>query len=143
MAIHGRIEAADGQPFQATWLVSAPWAHPLWHSYAFLLYDLTTPLEKPSFKKREDVTHEMLVYAMHPDRKPHVASDMKDWNLDGCCLRPANHGYQFAAPSHEAAHTRIAALVEMIEGQRLSPDTDFRRDWDSLFADAETLLVNG
>lgn len=144
MADHSIAPRAQGQAFSAAWIVRAPWAHTIWHSYAVHLVDLTTDMgDKPAVKYREDVTHEVSVWALDPDpdNQPVVRPALKDWDVGRCMLQPANYGYQFVAESDEAALARISEVVLMIETAVLSPDTDFRRDWDRLFADAQTLLV--
>lgn len=122
--------------FGKTWIVEAGWAHPVWHSYVVFLYDLTTEipgLPTPAIYK-EGVTHELMVYALDPaqpiDPPIHI-------------LQPANHGYQFAADSNEAATARVVSILELIETMRLSPDTDFRSAWDTLFLDGVSLHMKG
>lgn len=140
------LAASAGTAYSACWIVHAPWAHPIWHSYAIHLVDLNTDIEgKPAQKLREDVTHEMTLWALDPDpnKQPVIGESLKDWDLNGCMLQPANYGYQFVADSDEAARNRIQALVDKIEKRLLSPDTDFRWDWDRVFKDAQTLLVRG
>lgn len=131
-----RQEPVDGVPFGATWLVSAPWAHLAWNDYGVFLCDLDTPTATPVTKYREDVTHEVTVWALNPDGEHKTGPNPKDWSLD--MLQPANHGYQFAARSNDEAFDRIAGLVKAIENRQLSPDTDFRSTWDELFRDGVT-----
>lgn len=121
--------------FGRTWIVNAPWAHPLWSSYAFFLYDLTTEIkgEEPVIYL-PGASHELLVYALDPKFKDDTPFHR---------LHPANHGYQFKAESNEAAEARIVAILEEIEAKRLSPDTDFRTMWDVRFADGVSLLNRG
>ena len=119
--------ATDPQQFAVRWDIEAPWAHPFWNSYLVSLCDLTTETGEPPVKYRPDVTHEVIVWALDPET--------------GKLLQPPNHGYQFVAPSNEAARERITALVAQIEARQLSPDTDFSKAWDVLFADGVTLRV--
>lgn len=120
--------------FHRTWIIQAKWAHPLWHSYAVLLYDLTTPGQSEPVIYLDGATHEVMVFAMDPD---HPAEPPLKF------LRPANHGYQFIAASDEAAVERVVALLEEIDGRKLSPDTDFRYMWDDRFCDGATLHMRG
>lgn len=143
MTVHNSQPRAEGRPFGATWVVTAAWAHPVWHSYIITLYDLTTVLPAPHPPAKlhaEGVTHEVGVWALDPSKPvPTVL------NVDGTSdhpvkpLTPANHLYQFTAESDEAAEARIAELVKDIERGRLSPDTDFTSAWDQVFADGVTL----
>ena len=126
------IHERKGPHYARTWVVSAPWAHPLWATYAFLLYDLTTPIPgaPAAILYRPDVTHEFLVHALDPAHPPMPPTH---W------LQPANMGYQFTAASNEEAANRIIRLIEEVEARRLSPDTDFRSMWDRIFSDGERL----
>jgi hypothetical protein len=128
------------QPFNRTWIINAPWAHPVWSQYALLLYDLTTPMDDlpPPILYREGDTHEFLLYAMDPDVPVKPGKEPpKDTEMQ--LLGPANHGYQFKADSDAAAEQRMDEVVEAIEQGVLHPDTDFRKDWDEIFKDAYSL----
>ena len=57
-----------------------------------------------------------------------------DWHYDQSMLQPPNQLLQFRADSDDAACARVSAVVELIEARRLSPDSDARKEWDSLFA---------
>lgn len=122
--------------FGMSWIVFAPWAHPVWHSYVVLLYDLTTeiPDQPAPVLYLDGATHELMVFALDPSHpaEPPVHT-----------LAPANHGYQFRADSNEAARDRVVALLEMIAAGTLSPDTDYRLSWDARFADGVSLLQAG
>ncbi len=138
-----RVERTETTPFNAVWSVKAPWAHPLWHSYVTFLYDLTTPVPKrdaaggPVFHM-EGATHEFLLYALDPDQPvPEITDDPETWRFHR--LQPANHGYQFIAESDDAAFKRLDELMVAINRGTLSPDTDFTRAWDKIFADGVTL----
>ncbi|NTD85443.1 hypothetical protein [Agrobacterium tumefaciens] len=122
--------------FGKTWIVNARWAHPIWHSYAVLLYDLTTNIPgapTPAIYK-DGVTHELMIYALDPDFPDDPPTHM---------LSPANYGYQFYAETDQAAEARIVSILRLIEAMQLSPDTDFRSAWDSLFLDGVTLHMKG
>lgn len=108
-----------------------------------MLMDLTTDMGTPAIKYRDDVTHEMQVWALHPDIDVNVDGPLGSWTWNGALLMPANYGYQFAAEDDDSAYNRIRGIVQMIMSRQLSPDTDFRRRWDRLFSDGETLLERG
>lgn len=122
-------------PFNAMWVVQAAWAHPLWHEYAILLVDLTTPTAEPPVLRSPKATHEIQVWALDPEH-PFNPEDKAFHPLS-----PANFAYQFTADSDEAAEKRVAAIAGLIEAGKLSPDTDFRRVWDNMFADGWTLRM--
>jgi hypothetical protein len=127
--------ATPSTPYSAVWYVDAPWAHPLWRQYALFLVDLTTETGTPPLLYAQGVTHEVDVWAVDP-KLP--VTDIDDRNT-AHLLTPQNHGYQFRAESDAAAEARIADLVRRIELRDLSPDTDFIRTWDAIFADGASL----
>ena len=129
-------DASPGHAWGITWVVFAPWAHPLWNQYAVLLYDLTTEMSKPPFIYMVGATHEVLVYAVDPQKQ--ILSDMPD-SMFEAFLRPPNMGYQFKAESNDEAAHRIRELVMSIVNGTLSPDTDFRVVWNGLFLDGVSL----
>ena len=127
----------------ATWIISAPWAHPFWDNYAILCIDLTTPSQPPPRLYREDVTHEVQVYALNRASELPSQESLKDFVLDGrlyeALLHPANHIYQFVAAGDDQAYERVLSLIWAIEAKELSPDTDFISRWDQIFADGISL----
>lgn len=132
--------AAEGRPFGAQWVLTVPWAHPLWSQYWVALYDLTTKHADGTVPMivRPGMTHEMMVWAIDPD-KPVTTWEGRP---DGCLLTPPNHGYQFKAESDEAATARIAGYIDAIDKQQLSPDTDWRGVWNEMFQDGASLHWN-
>jgi hypothetical protein len=125
------------RPFNATWIVDAPWAHPLWNQYAILLFDLTTPTTEKPYIFMPKATHEVQVWAIDPDQ--HI-DRLDNTNLYGKLLRPVNHVYQFRAGSDELALSRCSILRHAIAMKQLNPDTDGRRQWDLLFRDGKPAL---
>ena len=132
--------AAPGVPFAALWFVSAPWAHLVWDDYVLSLCDVPLKTGTEPIRYREDVTHELIVWAV--DQRVDVfigSSDPADWELTGALLQPANHCYQFGADTDQVAFDRVNELVELIERRRLSPDTDSTAVWDCIFMDGISL----
>lgn len=130
-----------------TWMLYAPWAHPIFKHYAVMLVDLYTPTPQPPTLFAPDMKYEVLVYCLDPQFSqmyPHgevagsmvqeLTSDIGQTPL----LSPPNHVYQFFAPTDDAAVDRIKSIADMIDQQRLSPDTDFVRAWDEIFADGKS-----
>lgn len=130
--------AVEGKPFGATWLITAPWAHPAWSQYALVLIDLTTPSDQPPVIFLDGATHELLLFALNPSHPATSAQTMVEHGPFHP-LSPPNHGYQFKADSDAAAVTRLQKIVDDIEGRCLSPDSDFRAAWDAMFRDAHSL----
>ena len=137
------VPSSHHQAMTAAWLIHAPWAHPAWDTYMIMVTDLTTPMKTEAKLKRDDVTHEMIVFAMNPEKEiPHLDELFATGEAMSYTLSPANHGYQFTAASDEAANNRIQGLVDNIVERTLSPDTDFRAMWDRIFSDGVSLRVS-
>src|ERR1700674_3928364 len=68
----------------AAWIVHAPWAHPLWHSYHLTLSSLApTPGIREAVLYVPGASHELMVWACDPDH-PLLVDDRVYW------LTPAN-----------------------------------------------------
>lgn len=124
----------DGPPASTTvasWIVEAPWAHPAWHSYMIACVHLRdTPGMDPPKIYRQGATHEIFVIALNPRHKRAIDDYAK-------MLTPVNFAAQFVqAGGDESARDRIAATVREILDGKLSPDTDFRRQWVARFGDS-------
>jgi hypothetical protein len=116
----------------ASWLVEAPWAHPMWHSYWICLLHLRpTPDGRPTKFYVDGATHELWLYALDPDQPRQTMLDTGQFKL----LLPTNFAAQFIEPDDEAAKARVAETVRLICIGTLSPDTDFIRQWAALFGD--------
>jgi hypothetical protein len=127
--------ARDGRDHAgvAGWLIEAPWAHPFWHSYRLSLIHLR-PMEglAEPIIYLEGATHEIVLYALNPEtpREPALLS-----TGDVAVLDPPNFVAQMIMGSDDAAADKVGAAVDMICQGRLSPDTDFRSQWITLFGD--------
>lgn len=127
-----------GAPFNACWVINAPWAHPLWPQYALCLYDLTTDLgeDNAPVVHQAGATHEFMLFALDPDA-PQKRGE-RPAKLQR--LEPANLGFQFKADSDQVAVERLQGVVDRIVAGKVSPDTDFRSMWNEyLFSDAYPL----
>jgi hypothetical protein len=112
----------------ASWILSAPYAHPIWHSYtigAVSLRDL--PGVPPARIHLAGATHEVMVYALNPDFRRAV-------NAPAHLLQPSNFHGQWIAESDAGATRFIEETVQLVIDGRLSPDTDFRRNWIARFS---------
>ncbi len=134
-AIRRRLPTGHQDAAVAVWLVEAPWAHPVWHSYSVSLIHLR-PLPGLSEPTRylALATHELIVSALDPD------GDRDRLLAEGCgphCrwLLPANFAAQMVEVSDELASARVRDAVERICRGTLSPDTDFTAQWVALFGD--------
>lgn len=117
------------------WMVEAPWAHPVWHSYSIILIHLREMPDKRVTKKYfQEATHEMWIHALNPDENLNALVDTGV--PKGVLLLPINFGAQIAAASDEEAAARIKTSVEEILAGTLSPDTDFRQMWVDRYGDS-------
>jgi hypothetical protein len=116
----------------AGWIIEAAWAHPFWHSYWLQVVHLRPmPDDRPTKIYLEGATHELWLYALNPE-KPRQAM------LDGgqvYWLDPINFAAQLIERSDADAMQHAEEAVHAICDGNLSPDTDFRAVWVSLFGD--------
>lgn len=111
----------------ASWLVRAPWANIMWHSYALHLIHLRpVPGLAPPKIYLPDATHEMMLFALDPK-----------WELSTLeyppHLFPINFAAQFIEPTDAQAQERCEkCIIEIVNGQ-LSPDTDYIQHWRHRF----------
>lgn len=129
MQKYGEYELPTHDVFAKAWWVVAEWAHPFWDNYMLIVFDLTT--KRPDEEVRlfkSDVTHEVHVVSLDPKQEDFKKFPPKP-------LVPLNYAYQFKADSNDAAAERVLKLVTDIAGGLLSPDTDYRQVWDSMFVD--------
>jgi hypothetical protein len=109
------------------WIVSAPWAHPAWHSYAIGVIHLRTIVGvAPAKRYHSDATHEVMVAALDPEKPIELDKQV-------AFLTPMNYMEQFKAESDEAALKHVEQAVQDICDGKLSPDTDFKLDWLARF----------
>lgn len=113
------------------WIIEAPWAHPIWHSYLLALMHL-----RPMADRRKTliyqigVTHEVHLCALNPEhpRQP-VMEGQEPWRW----LEPINFAAQITEPDDAAARARVRRAVEEICGGVLNPDTDYLHQWVQRF----------
>lgn len=106
------------------WLLHCPGAHPLWSWYGVSACSLADyPGMSPALKRSPDMTHELQVFALHPDWKPD-----DDWfqAIGRHWLQPINLAEQVVLPSDDHARELLTLLVRSFCDGLLSPDTDFR-----------------
>jgi hypothetical protein len=117
----------------AEWVVHASWSHPIWPFVSVMLIHLRDiPGMPPPFIKLPGATHEVMVFAMDPDKyPPHLDTDYPV----GRFLSPGNFTGQFIADSDQAAIERIEFTIHEICAGQLNPDTDGVRGWIERFGD--------
>jgi hypothetical protein len=116
----------------AHWIIEAPWAHPVWHSYSLVLIHLRPMRDhRRTMIYLDDATHELWLYAINPDsdRNKMLATGI----VDADWLQPKNYADQFIEISDELAQGRIKQTIHQICDGKLSPDTDYQSDWVRLF----------
>lgn len=117
----------DVQATIESWIVSAVYAHPFWSHYMVTCIHLRDiDGTKPANKVFDEATHEVLVVALDPE-KPYPL------NAAPNIMKPINYAGQWIALNDEEARATVEDCVKGIINGTLSPDTDFRSQWDALF----------
>lgn len=116
----------------AAWVIKAPWAHPVWHSYFLAAWHLRIDPEVGAPKiYLSGATHEVYLCALDP--KIECVRDDHDCPAKAW-LQPANFGAQWVSRSDEEAAAKIERHVkEIVLYGTLSPDTDFLQFWIARF----------
>lgn len=119
----------------ALWIIEAPMTHPFWHSYVISLVHLRPiPVAHETLIYLDGATHEIVLSALNPDVDRNDLFTGKI-NPVAASLRPSNFAAQLIEESDESAMARVRNAVQAVCDGRLSPDTDFIRDWVAIFGD--------
>lgn len=122
---------ADQDGTLAHWIVEAPEAHPLWHSYSIVLVHLRPMADgRKTLIYLDDATHEIWLMAIDPKAN---RNRMLTKVVPAPWLEPKNFAAQFIEASDDLARERVQRAVTMICVGALNPDTDFNRHWEALF----------
>lgn len=120
----------------AMWIVEAPWAHPVGHSYAVILVHLRDmPDGRKTLRCNPLGTHEIWVWALDPEADRNGMLDNPNTGVQSFALHPINYAGQFVEVEDSLAIERVRASVQAICDGKLSPDTDARWDWAKLYGD--------
>jgi hypothetical protein len=115
------------------YVVECPSAHPAWHSYVMFVMDLAPrPGLKDAVRYLPDATHEFHIWALSPDMPRQPIIDAGEWISSA--LRPMNFAAQVCMSQLEVEAKLVASVADVIHG-RMSPDTDFYRDWARMWGD--------
>lgn len=124
---------SDEDATVAMWMIEAPWAHPVWHSYGLILVHLR-PLRVPDRPRfyLPGATHELWLHALNPEDARQGVFETGQMAF----LHPLNYAVQLIRDSDEAAALDIEtrAVRPILDGT-LSPDTDFIAAWEVRFGD--------
>lgn len=125
-----RRKSTSAAALVRAWVIEAPWAHPCWHSY---LISCVTLAALPGYPAPRvylpGATHEFIIAALDPEYPVILPGPFRE-------MMPLNFAAQFIAESDADAAERVQKrAVELIVGGRLSPDTDFLREWARLWGD--------
>lgn len=117
----------------AEWIIEAPWAHPIWHSYGLTLIHLRP---YPGLKGKTvfhlvDATHELWLDSLAADASRQEMIETGDLKR----MSPSNFAAQFIAHDDAAAEARIREAAEAVIAGRLHPDSDYRAMWAARFGD--------
>lgn len=141
---HGRWWRVDYEKFVAAqpkrnpddstvsvFLIEAPYAHPIWHSYMLCAIHLRPIEGRPEpLINLPGATHEMFLYALNPGekREPFIVG------ADGPrILQPANFAAQLICDSDDAATALMLKTAQDIADGTLNPDTDYIKFWAQRF----------
>ena len=130
--LHGtaeRIALGDGPQWAETlcsWLLTAPWAHPLWSQYDLIVVRLRDgmPGFPPPKRQFDGATHELLVIALNPEYGPFTPASLRKFADKGSLplLTPVNIAEQVEATDDEAAELAELAARSVVNAQ-LNPET--------------------
>lgn len=110
------------------WIASAAYAHPMWSHYVVMCVALREVPGVPKAKVNlEAATHEIMVFALDPDRKPAIDDFPR-------VLQPVNFVGQFVEADDLSAAMRVQQAVQDVIDGKLNPDTDYRRMWVERFS---------
>lgn len=113
----------------ASWVIFAPYAHPLWSYYALATISLRdVEGVEPAIIYNEEATHEIMIVALNPDNEPTV-NDFLHY------LSPLNYVGQWKEESDESALATTEQTVRDVVNGILNPDTDAIRQWVTRFGD--------
>lgn len=117
------------------WIVEAPWAHPLWHSYAISLAHMRhVEGLQDNHVYLEGATHEIYVFALDPNADLEKIISGEEFS-GPALLHPMNFAAQFIANDDEEAQARVYKSIKEIIDGKLSPDTDFISMWVQRYGD--------
>lgn len=131
----------DGSAVVAGWILHAPTAHPFWSWYSACVIHLRGgPGLGPATKRAPEMTHELLVAALHPDHPP-VIKGFDPTQLHP--LRPPNHVIQFTIDTDAQASQLLELAMRACVNGRISPDSDWRAAWETVVPQTARCIRDG
>lgn len=126
----------------AAWFLSCPRQSPAWEHYLLKVLHLR-PIEggRPVNLAREGATHEVLLVALDPDRKP-VPHDAQTW----LHLYPVNAAEQLVLPHDGAARVAVEIAAQLVMHGVLPAEPPLSgavEPWHSVLRTIETLFDPG
>lgn len=116
-------------PTLDSWIVFAPWANLMWHSYAIHLMHLRPVSGFPPVTfYLPGATHEIMVAALDPDWAldlTQAPSQLQPFNFVGQWIE---RGEDNEAKDTAARERCTKSIMEILDGA-LSPDTDYTQHW--------------
>lgn len=125
------LTGAPAAAHVTSWVITAPWAHPVWSQYVLDVIHLRD-IEgaAPAHLYGPTATHEAQLWALDP-KLPIAEGETLPAHAR---LTPQNFVGQWACESDDAARLYVRErVVDAIMAGNLSPDTDHRRAWIARF----------
>lgn len=133
------VKAATGKAHSSIgqWVIYAPYAHHMWHSYALSLIHLrhVHGVAAATFLL-DGATHELMLFALDPAEPIVLPGPLP-------ILSPMNFGAQIIERSDATAIARMEEAVQDVVDGVLNPDTDNVRDWIVRFGGSNMRGMNG
>ncbi|MBN9568729.1 MAG: hypothetical protein J0H79_14105 [Alphaproteobacteria bacterium] len=115
----------------AGWVIEAPWAHPVWHSYIIGLVHLRPLSGMPAAViNLPGATHQFWLWAANPERS---REQFLRGDAELPVLTPVNFSAQLLCADDESAMKTIKFAIGEICAGRLNPDTDALDQWITMF----------
>jgi hypothetical protein len=134
ITLRGEREA-DHDSTKAIWIMQAPYAHPLWHSYLLVLISLEPIPGTKTMVYKLGATHEFWLAALDPNAD--VDACLRgDAVASAHMLRPLNFAAQIICRDDADARERMRLVAKDVIDGSLNPDTDFTQQWVARFGDS-------
>lgn len=113
--------AAEWPATLDAWIITASCWHPFWSQYTLAVITLAdVPGMPAAVVEQPDMTHQIIVMAMNPDRGPYTPDSFAEKTVQ--YLTPGNIGEQFPATDDRAVEIAELCVRAVVDGV-LNPET--------------------